>query len=108
MNTATLTPATPGVQDASAPVCRGPEAGVINRPAGPTIIARTSTGLHELQTIYLACTVAGCPHPATVVIGSVGFRQGVDDWRRVSGQFCMVHGMERLGALDPARFGVAS
>lgn len=83
-----------------------PADGVITRPAGATVIKRTSTGGHELQVLDHPCAAHDggipCPHPATTIIGARGFRQDRPDERR-GAQFCAIHGFERLGQLDPLR-----
>lgn len=93
--------AIPGGVSAAPPDCQDSAAGVITRPAGPTVIARTTSGAYELQALRLPCGVRDCEHPAAVVLGSRGFRQDRPDGR--GGQFCAVHGFERLGQLDPMR-----
>lgn len=50
-----------------------------------------------------SCDAHGCPEIGGWLVGSHGFRKLGDE--RTIGKFCAEHGMERIAALDPMRFG---
>lgn len=63
----------------------------------------TSTRSFEMRPYRPSCDVHGCPEIGGWLVGSHGFRKLGDE--RTIGKFCAEHGMERIAALDPMRFG---
>lgn len=80
------------------PVSPSSAGGVSNRPAEGTLLARTSSGRHELRALVNRCIVPDCVTPASVVLGVAGFRDQRDE--RCVGAFCRAHGERRLAVLD--------